>query len=958
MMATKLYRPAPRRGFVARPRLREKLRLGTESGLTLVSAPAGFGKTALLADWLGDAAAQDRRVAWLSLDPGDREPAVFWSSVIASLQSAVPGVGSTALEQIGSQPLATEPVLTTLVNDLVNDLADVTRDVARDVWFVLDDYHTVDSQAIGTGMTYFLEHLPPQVHVVVGTRSDPGWPLARWRARGELVEIRAADLRFTPDETAAYLNDVAGLDLPAEQVTILDQRTEGWIAALQLAALSLRDHEDAAGFIERFAGDHRYIVDYLVEEVLEHQPEAVRGFLLHTAVLDRLTGPLCDAVTGRDDGSAMLVALERANLFVFPLDDRREWYRYHHLFADVLRGRLLSEEPGHIPLFHRRASHWYEAHGHVEDAVRHALSGQDFDHAARLVERAVPVLRRSRQDAVLFGWLRELPDRVIRRSPLLSVFYGGMLMASGDLGGAEQRFDDAERALADRALAEREAIDPAAAARAAAGEDMVAVERATASSGPEGAAAAELEMLPATIAMYRASLAQARGDVAGTSAHARRALELAGPDHHFARGAAGAFLGLAAWAEGDVQDALETFTQAVASLRAAGNLLDELSSTVILADMWLAAGRPSEARRLCLTALRLAEARGDSMARASAELHVALSEICREAGDLSGAKDHLQAAAPFVHNGPITESRYRWFVASAVVAQDEGDVDGAIGYLDQAEQLFRPGFFPEVRPIPAIKARVWIRQGTLSGAAGWARARGLSVANSAGYLQEYSHLTLVRLVIAQHRAQPDTGAVAEALGLLDRLLARATESGRAGSVVEIRILQALAHDVLDQRRQAVEALGAAFDGSPEPEEYVRLFLDEGPPMMKLLRDAMRDAPDAATHDVGAAAHARRLLTAAALQQKPTAQPPTAQMAPPHPGPAHPGERPASDVDPLSEREQQVLRLLDSELSGPEIARALFISHNTLRTHTKHIFTKLGVTSRRAAVSRARDRGLL
>ncbi|WP_305072121.1 LuxR C-terminal-related transcriptional regulator [Pseudarthrobacter sp. BIM B-2242] len=953
MMATKLYVPAPRRGFVVRPRLLEKLRLGAESGLTLVSAPAGFGKTALLADWLAAGAGPERRVAWLSLDPGDREPAVFWSSVIASLQSAMPGVGSAALELIGSQPLATELVLTTLVNDLVNDLADVTRDVARDVWFVLDDYHTVDSQAIGTGMTYFLEHLPPQVHVVVGTRSDPGWPLARWRARGELVEIRAADLRFTPDETAAYLNDVAGLDLPAEQVTTLDQRTEGWIAALQLAALSLRDHEDAAGFIERFAGDHRYIVDYLVEEVLEHQPEAVRGLLLHTAVLDRLTGPLCDAVTGRDDGSAMLVALERANLFVVPLDDRREWYRYHHLFADVLRGRLLSEEPGHIPLFHRRASHWYEAHGHVEDAVRHALSGQDFEHAARLVERAVPVLRRSRQDVVLFGWLKELPDLVIRRSPLLSVFYGGMLMASGDLGGAEQRFDDAERALADRALAERAAMDPAAADRAAAGEDMVAVERATASSGPEGAAAAELEMLPATIAMYRASLAQARGDVAGTSAHARHALELAGPDHHFARGAAGAFLGLAAWAEGDVQDALETFTQAVASLRAAGNLLDELSSTVILADMWLAAGRPSEARRICLTALRQAEARGDSMARASAELHVALSEISREAGDLGSAKDHLQAAAPFVHNGPITESRYRWFVASALVAREEGGVGGAIGYLDQAEQLFRPGFFPEVRPIPTIKARVWIRAGNLSGAAGWARARGLSVANSAGYMQEYNHLTLVRLVIAQHRAQPDTGAVAGALGLLDRLLARATESGRAGSVVEIRILQALAHDVLDQRSQAVEALGAAFDGSPEPDEYVRLFLDEGPPMMKLLRDAMRDAPDAATHDVGAAARAQRLLT---LGAPPHSAPP--QTTPAHSAVTHPGERPPSDVDPLSERELQVLRLLDSELSGPEIARALFISHNTLRTHTKHIFTKLGVTSRRAAVSRARDRGLL
>lgn len=918
MMATKLYLPAPRRGFVARPRLREKLRLGAESGLTLVSAPAGFGKTALLADWLAAGAGPERGVAWLSLDPGDSEPAAFWSCVIASLQSAVPGVGAAALELIGPSPLPAELVLTTLVNHLAA--------VPQDVWLVLDDYHTVDSQAIGTGMTFFLEHLPPQVHVVVSTRSDPDLPLPRWRARGELVEIRAADLRFTTAETAAYLNDVAGLELATDQVNTLDQRTEGWIAALQLAALSLRDREDAAGFIERFAGDHRYIVDYLVEEVLEHQPDAVRSFLLHTAVLHRLTGALCDGVTGRDDGSAMLQTLERANLFVVPLDDRREWYRYHHLFADVLRGRLLSEEPALMPLLHQRASRWYEAHGHVEDAVRHALAGQDFDRAAHLAELAVPMLRRSRQDAVLFGWLKELPDSAIRRSPLLSVFYGGMLMASGDLSRVEQRLDDADRALA---------------------------EHAAASAGQEDAAVAELEMLPATIAMYRASLAQARGDVAGTAAHARHALDLAGPDHYFARGAAGAFLGLAAWAEGDIGEALETFTQAVASLRAAGNLLDELSSTVILADMWMAAGRPGEARRLCQNALRQAESRGDSMARASAELHVALSEICRQAGDPSGAKGHLQAAAPFVHKGPMTESRYRWFVASALVAQDEGDSDGAIGHLDQAEQLFRPGFFPEVRPIPAMRARIWIRQGNLSQADSWARARGLSVANSAGYMQEYNHLTLVRLVVAQHRAQPDSGAAAGALGLLDRLLAGATESDRAGSVVEIRILQAVAHNVLGQHRQAHETLGAAFAGPPQPDEYVRLFLDEGPPMVELLREATRGTPDAATHDVGAAAHAQRLLT---LGAPPHSAPP--QTTPAHSAVIHPGERPPSDVDPLSERELQVLRLLDSELSGPEIARALFISHNTLRTHTKHIFTKLGVTSRRAAVSRARDRGLL
>jgi LuxR family maltose regulon positive regulatory protein len=931
MMATKLYVPAPRRGFVARPRLREKLGLGADSGLTLLSAPAGFGKTALLADWFGEASGQDRCVAWLSLDPADSDPASFWTCVVTSLQSAVPGVGARALELIASPPLATELVLTALVNDLAA--------VPKELWLVLDDYHTVDSHAVGTGMAYFLEHLPPHVHVVVSTRSDPGLPLSRWRVRGELVEIRAADLRFTPDETAAYLNDVAGLDLAAGQVSTLDQRTEGWIAALQLAVLSLRGREDAAGFIERFAGDDRYIVDYLVEEVLQHQPEAVRSFLLHTAVLGRLTGPLCDAVTGGGDGSSMLLTLERANLFVIPLDDRREWYRYHHLFADVLRGRLLSEEPGQIPLLHQRASRWHESHDHTEDAVRHALAGQDFERAAHLMELAVPVLRRSRQDAVLFGWLKELPDAAIRRSPALSVFYGGFLLVSGDLPGVEPRLADAERALADaeRALA------------------------AVPDGSMSGAEIQELRMLPATIEMYRAALAQAGGDVAGTSAHARNALDLAGPDHHFARGAAGAFLGLAAWADGDVPGALQTFTQAVASLRAAGNLLDELSSTVVLADMWLAAGRPGEARRLYDNALQVADSRGDSMVRASSELHVGLSEICRQAGGLSDAGRHLEAAAVFVERGPMTESRYRWFVAMGLVAQDEGNPERAIGYLDQADQLFRPGFFPDVRPIPAIKARVWVRQGNLSEAAGWASACGIAVTDQASYMNEYNHLTSVRLLIAQQQAHPDNAAAEGVLDLLDRLLAVAAASGRAGSAVEIRMLQALAHDALGDRRPALEALGSALADTPEPDEYVRLFLDEGPPMVELLREVMREATGEETHDGGAAARvqdrvrdrARRLLT---LGEPPQPSPP--QLSPSQPKPSRPGERPPSDVDPLSERELQVLRLLDSELSGPEIARALFISHNTLRTHTKHIFTKLGVTSRRAAVRHARDRGLM
>ena len=439
----------------------------------------------------------------------------------------------------------------------------------------------------------------------------------------------------------------------------VEERTEGGIAALQLAALSLQGREDGSSFIARFAGDDRYIVDYLVEEVLAHQPDPVRSFLLQSAVLDRLTGPLCDAVTDRDDGSNILMALERANLFLVPLDDRREWYRYHHLFADVLRARILAEEPDLVPLLHQRASQWYERHDLADEAVRHSLAARDFDRAAYLMELAVPSIRLNRQEGMLLGWLKALPDDAVRRSPVLSAFYGYMLMVSGDLDAFEPRLDDAERALA----------------------------AAPDGSAPQWAKTEELRTLPATIAVYRASLAQARGDVAGTAEHARRALDLAGPNDHLSRGGATGFLALVAWAQGDVFAALETFTQAVASLHAAGNLVDELSSTVVLADMWLAAGRPSTAVRLYQRALQVAEAHGDPVARATADLHVGISEIDRESGDLDSAKQHLERAAALGERASMTESRYRWFVAMGRVADAEGDPQQAINHLDTTERL-------------------------------------------------------------------------------------------------------------------------------------------------------------------------------------------------------------------------------------------------------------------------------
>ncbi len=899
LVETKFYVPSLRRGVVARPRLSDRLSGGTGARLTLVSAPAGFGKTTLLADWLTSAATGEASVAWLSLEQADSQGS-FWIYVVSALQRVAPGVGASALPLLQSA----QPVDGAALTPLLNDLSALTHDV----WLVLDDYHQVDGEGIRAGMVFLLDHLPPQVRVVISTRVDPLLPLARMRARGELVEVRAADLRFTLDEATSYLNEVIGLHLAVDDVVALEGRTEGWIAALQLAALSMQGRDNVADFIAGFAGNDRYIVDYLVEEVLEHQPEPVRRFLLRTAVLDRLTGSLCDAVTGRADGADMLADLERANLFLVALDDRREWYRYHHLFADVLRVRLLAEDPDLVPQLHQHASQWYESRDLVTEAVRHALAAQEFERAAHLMEQAAPALRRNRQEATLLGWLRQLPDDTIRSSPVLSVFSGYMLMVSGDLDEVEPRFDDAERALA----------------------------AADADGAPaRWAQTDELRSLPSTIALYRASLAQARGDLAGTVEHARHALEVASPTDHLARGGAAGFLGLAAWSQGDVSTALSTFTEAVVSLRDAGALVDELSSSLVLGDMWLAAGRPSRAVALYDVALQRAEPLGDAVARATADLHTGLSEVDCELGEIESARRHLEIAAAFGERASMGESGYRWFVAMSRVAAAEDDPQAAVVLLEQAERLYRSGFFPDVRPIEAMKARIRIGQGMLSDAVDWAGARGVSLTDEVTYLREFDHLTLVRLVLAQHREHPEPGVLDRADAILDRLADAAESSGRAGSLLEIRMLRALVRDAQGERSQALELLARAWAQAPEPGGYVRLFLDEGQPMTALLATAATLDP---TRD-----QARRLLAVGVQRGAETAGPTRGQASSPSVA--------------LSERELQVLRLLASELSGPEMARELFISPNTLRSHTKSIFTKLDVTSRRAAVRRARELGL-
>ena len=718
ILASKLFIPPPRPKVVPRVRLIERLNEGLHGKLTLISAPAGFGKTTLVGEWL---ATGERPAAWLSLDEGDGDPTRFLAYLVAALQtlalSKAEGIAATlgagVLGALQSpQPPPTEALLTALLNEITT--------IPDDFVLVLDDYHMVDAPSVDQALAFLLDHLPPQMHLVITTREDPQLPLARYRARGQMTELRAADLRFTPAEAAGFLNQVMDLDLAAEQVTVLETRTEGWIAGLQLAALSLRGRADVAQFVRAFAGDNRYIVDYLVEEVLQRQPERVRSFLLQTAILDRLNGPLCDAVTGQEEGSARLEALERGNFFVVPLDENRHWFRYHHLFADVLYAHLMAEQPEQVSTLHRRASEWYADNGLPADAIRHALAAEDFERAADLVELAVPAMSRSRQEATLLGWLKSLPNELVRARPVLSVAYAHVLLDGGEVDGVEDRLRDAEWWL-DTTADSRAPRAPLRGLVLAYDYAQDKLCRRMVVVDDEA-----FRRLPGAIAVARAGQALARGDVAGTVKYARRVLDLLPEDDHLSRGGAAAFLGLAAWTSGDLEAAHRAYAEGMAHLQMAGNISDAIGGAITLADIRIAQGRLREAMRTYERALQLAMAQGEPVLRGTADMYVGMSELHRERNDLHAATQCLLRSKELGEHTGFPQNRYRWCVAMARIREAQGDLDGALDLLQEAERLYVSAFSPNVRPVAALKTRVWVAQGRLGEALGWAREQGLS----------------------------------------------------------------------------------------------------------------------------------------------------------------------------------------------------------------------------------------
>ncbi|PDV97455.1 LuxR C-terminal-related transcriptional regulator [Candidatus Chloroploca asiatica] len=918
LLATKLYRPPPQPNSVLRPRLLTQLNDGLRRNLTLIAAPAGFGKTTLLSQWLPslerrtqtvEQAGNDQsnpalRSAWLTLDEGDREPARFLAYLVAALQSVVPQLGAGLMASLlAPQPPPTDVAMT----DLINALAAL----AQPIVLVLDDYHLVNSPPVDAALSLLLAHQPPQLHLVIATREDPQLPLARLRARGALSELRAVDLRFTPLEASALFTKTEGLRLSAEDVAALERCTEGWAAGLRLAALSLRGHQDSAGFVRSFSGSHRFVRDYLLEEVLRQQPVLIQQFLLRTAILDRLCGPLCDAVLEAPPGvgQATLYAIERANLFLVPLDDERRWYRYHHLFGELLRQRLpqdagLSKDD--LAGLHLRASDWYEAQGLMLEALDHAAAAADPARVAALAECSWAQLDSGFQSAAWCRWVRQLPEAVLLTRPVLCMQYASALSNAGDLEGSTARLRDAERWLAPEGQAE---------------EPVVLLQ-------------AQFAALPMQIAILRAYNAHAAGDFAAAAQHAACALAQPNDAQPLLRAQAMSLLSFSHLAEGDITAAERAINVWIAYTREAGQLAFTLASSFYLVEMRLAQGQLREAARLYRQLLELVPPDDEGASRAVPHLHLGLALVAHEQGDGPTAARHLQASKEAGERVALIDWPFRWHLLQARVKASTGDWEAALDLLDEAGRRYVPNPVPDLRPIAALKARVRLRQGNLAAASAWAAEVGLKPADELGYLREFEQLTLVRLLLARARQQQDHDELPAVFPLLVRLLSAAEATGRVESVIEILLLQAMAHEVCSEPSQARVPLERAL-ALAEPEGYVRLFVDEGPPLARLL-ERMRDTGGLMQ------AYVHTLLNAFGKQAT-----------------LHPASHlPPPSGESLSEREREVLRLIAEGLSNQELAVRLHLSPQTVKVHTRNIYSKLGVSSRTQAVARGRALGML
>jgi len=783
ILKTKLNIPSLRPELVRRARLIELLEAGIHRRLTLVSAPAGFGKTTLIGEWVNRS---ELPVAWLSLENGDNDPIRFLSYFIAALQTIKPRFAEGLLANFHSlKSGAVESVLTGLLNEIA--------EIKNPFVLVLDDYHLIQEPAIHGYVSFFLEHLPSQLHLVLSTRADPPFSLTLLRARGQMTELRSSDLRFTDEETAEFLNKLMGLKLSAEDVAALAARTEGWITGLQMAAVSIRGREDISGFIRSLTSSNRYILDYLLEEVLQRQPESVQTFLLKTSILEHLTGPLCEVLSGQKDGQEILEQLERDNLLIFSIDTEHRWYRYHRLFADLLRRRLKQLDADQVTELHRRAGEWYEQNNMVTDAIEQTLAGQDFEKAMELIEKnAESSLMRS-EFATFLKWIEMLPEEMVCKRPLLCVYHAlSLLMAGAPMNDIQAQVDAALQ-----------------------GESV--------------------EQVAGQVAAFRAFLAAIQGDIEESQIQSKQALELLPETDHFFRSTVNRVLVNVTYAtSGNIPQSIPMFEDSIRASRQAGNITITGALLSELGELHLIQGRPHQAWATYERALELSTDSAGTPLPVAGLAKIGLGNLLREWNDLESAEKMLRDGIELVKRIGVIGT-LDGYTALARVKQSQGRLQEAEQILETIQKMvirFDASELDDLQ-VDLQRARLWIAQGKVEAAAlwrsEWADRRAQTNKRIPYILSELDQILQARILLAQ-------GKSGDCLNLAVQLQKCAEELGRTGVVIETLVLQCLASRNQNNVEEALKALEQAL-ALAEPEGYMRIFLDEGLPMAQLLYEA-------------------------------------------------------------------------------------------------------------------------